>query len=311
MPENSMKLADRISQLSEEIKKTGANRVLLQLPEGLKRQAAEIISQLEGSGLEIVYASDPTYGACDLRVEEARLMQCGAIVHVGHSKFYRHIEAGVPVIYFPWLLDADISGIDFSAIKEGRMGIVTSVQHTHLMDRVKQKLEEAGKEAVIGGQILGCWFENAKKIESSVDALLFVGSGRFHPLGIKSGKPVYTLDLETMEIDKLDAAQFEKRRYANIFRARDAKSFAVLVSTKEGQAELLRKAKRIKDYLQKRGRRAFILVMDEISDEKLAGLQVDAYVNTACPRITDNNFSRPVINATDIELLFEDMPHEA
>lgn len=293
--------------LSEEIKKASAARILLQLPEGLKRNSTEIIAALENNGVEVVYSIDATYGACDLRLEEAKIMKCDAIVHVGHNKFYRDIKSDIPVIYWPWEIESDLTGIEFSEIKENVIGIVTSVQHMNSIEKVKSLLEESGKKAIIGGQILGCWFENAMKIERRVDAFLFVGSGKFHPLGIKSSKPVYTLDLETKKIELLDTERFEKRRYANIFRARDAKSFAILVSTKEGQAELLRKAKQIKDYLQKNGRGACILVMDEINDEKLLGLQVDAYINTACPRITDGDFSKPMINALDVEMLFSEV----
>ena len=300
-------LQSAISGLSEEIAKTNAKRVLIQLPEGLKRNSAEIIAAIEKSGVEVVYSIDATYGACDIRLEEARIMKCDAIVHVGHNKFYRDIKSEIPVIYWPWELESDITGAEFSGIKENVIGIITSIQHKNMMEKVKSRIEESGKTAIIGGQILGCWSGNAAKIERQVDAFLFVGSGKFHPLGIKSDKPLYTLDLETKKIGLLDTKIFEKRRYASIFRARDAKSFAILVSTKEGQSELLRKAKRIKDYLQKYGKGACILVMDEINGEKLLGLQVDAYINTACPRITDGDFSKPMINATDVELLFEEV----
>ncbi len=293
--------------LSAEIKKTNASRVLLQLPEGLKRNSMEIIAAIEKYGVEVVYSIDATYGACDLRLEEAKIMKCDAVVHVGHNKFYRGIKSEIPVIYWPWELESDLTGTDFSPINENIIGIVTSVQHINAIDKVKSLLEESGKKAVIGGQILGCWFENAMKIQPQVDAFLFVGSGKFHPLGIKSDKPLYTLDLETKMIEVLDTEIFEKRKYASIFKARDAKSFAILVSTKEGQSELLRKAKQIKDYLQKNDKRAFILVMDEINDEKLLGLQVDAYINTACPRITDGDFSKPMINALDVEMLFPEV----
>ena len=43
--------------------------------------------------------------------------------------------------------------------------------------------------------------------------------------------------------------------------------------------------------------------MNEITDDKLMGLKVDAFINTACPRITDMPFSKPMINAEDIDLL--------
>jgi diphthamide synthase subunit DPH2 len=39
--------------------------------------------------------------------------------------------------------------------------------------------------------------------------------------------------------------------------------------------------------------------MDEISNEKLECIRVDAFINTACPRIED--LGKPFINADDVE----------
>ena len=67
---------------------------------------------------------------------------------------------------------------------------------------------------------------------------MFIGSGHFHPLALKgTKKPIYVIDVEKKTAEKLDTERFEKRRWANIYKARDARSFAILVSTKEGQKE--------------------------------------------------------------------------
>ncbi len=295
---------DNIHNLIEEIKQRKAKRIMIQLPEGLKMNAAEVIEHMKNSGIDCLFASDASYGACDLRDREAKQMNCDLLVHVGHNKFYRDFSVAVPVLYYPWIIDVNFSGIDFSVIKEERIGIVTNVQHLHMIDEISGKLELAGKKPVIGGQLLGCWSANAVKIENRVDACLFVGSGIFHSLALKTDKKVYGLDLERQKIEMLDLTLQEKRRYAHIFNARNASKFAILVSTKSGQNQLIGNAEKIRAYLEERDKKAFILVMDEIADKKLLGIKADAYINTACPRLLDDSWSKPFINANDVEKIF-------
>lgn len=292
----------QLEKLINEIKNRNAKRIMLQVPEGLRMRATIIVEAIEKEGIDVILSADPTYGACDLADSEAAQMHCDLLVHVGHSKFYRDFETRVPVIYYPWEMDIKLENIDFSAIKERRIGLITTIQHMKLLKEVKEKLEKQGKEVVIGGQILGCWTVNADKLD--VDAYLFVGTGHFHPLGV-NGK-VYSLDLEKMKIDVVDTYLFEKKRFANIYNAKNARSFAILVSSKEGQRELLAAASEIKKKLEQKDKKAFIVIMDEIRDNKLMGIKVDAFVNTACPRLTDDTFSKPFVNAGDIDILLEE-----
>ena len=287
-------------KLVDAVKKTGAKRVMVQLPMGLRTKTAEIAGALKKEGIDATLALNPCYGACDLADEEAKQAGCALLIHVGHSKFYRDFETAVPVIYFPWVQDVELQDVDFSAMKEEKIGLLTTIQHLSILSDVKKSLEAQSKQVVVGGQVLGCWFVNAEKIADSVDAFLYVGSGRFHPLGVR-GKKVYALDIERQEIEEVDTAALEKRRYANIYNATNARTFAVLVTTKKGQNNLIGKAEQLKASIEARGREAFIVVMNEISDMTLAGVRADAFVNTACPRIVEDHFSRPIINADDLE----------
>lgn len=294
----------QIDNLVEEVKKTCTKRVMLQLPAGLKTKATEIAAALEKENIQTILALNPCYGACDLADEEAKQLNCELLVHVGHSKFYRNFETAVPVMYFPWFVDVKIADVDFSIIKEERIGLLTTVQHLTILSETKDMLNSQGKTAVIGGQVLGCWFANADKIAENVDAFLYVGSGRFHPLGVRD-KKIYAFDLEKMKVEPVDPTTLEKRRYANIYNAKDARTFAILVTTKKGQNELLGKAAAIKAKLKAHDREAFVLVMNEINDSALLGIKADAFVNTACPRIVEDHFSKPIINAEDLDKLFE------
>lgn len=295
---------ENISELIQRMRATGKKKFVLQLPEGLKTRATDIISALEKEGFEIIWAADPSYGACDLALEEARVSEAEALVHVGHSKFYVDFETPVPVLYFPWKMNADFDNIDISIIKEKNLGIITTIQHTDILNEAKKFFETKGKTAIIGGQILGCWTLSAEKIEDKVDAFVFIGSGHFHPLAIKDRKkPVYVVDIEKRTAEKLNTELFEKRRWANIYKARDAKTFAILVSAKAGQKELLGVAADIKRKIESAQKQAIILIMDEITEAKLQGIRAGAFVNTACPRILDDTWTRPIINAMDIDLV--------
>src|SRR3989338_4558469 len=285
--------------LVAEIKKTGAKRVMIQVPGGLKVKLTEIITKLEENDITAVASVSPSYGACDLADDEAKQHRCELLVHIGHSKFYRDFTTVVPVLYFPWIVDLELKNIYFSLIAEKRIGILSTIQYVNTLPELKTMLEKHGKEVVIGGQVLGCWFLNAEKISDGVDAFLYLGSGKFHPLGLKN-KKTYILDVEKMSIEIVDRTEIEKRRYANIYNAKDAKTFAILTATKKGQFELLAKAEEIRKRLEENDRNAFILIMHEINDDALAGVRADAFVNTACPRIVEDHFSKPILNPDDL-----------
>jgi len=298
-----------MQDLIDQIKKKKAKKVLVQVPEGLKMKAINLAEDLRREGIEAFLSADPCYGACDLRDVDAKRMGCDLLVHIGHNKFYIDFKTAVPVLYYPYEIKLDsqeLEKTDFSQIKENNIGLVSTVQHTSSLDEIVNILEKSGKKAFIGGQILGCWSTNAQKIEKKVDAFLYIGSGKFHPEGMKTKKPIYTLDVETKKIEKIDFDLMEKRRFAKIYKAKDAKSFAILVSVKGGQKELIGNAERIKKKLEAKDKKAYIVVMDEISENKLLGLKVDAYVNTACPRIAEDHFSKPMLNPEDLQYVLEE-----
>jgi 2-(3-amino-3-carboxypropyl)histidine synthase len=104
-----------------------------------------------------------------------------------------------------------------------------------------------------------------------------------------------------------EIAKQEKRRNGSLLAASEAKTFGILVSTKNGQFNLSG-AQLAKKLLEKKGRRAEIVVANEFSPISLANfLSFDAYINTACPRISDDReaYGKPVVNIADIRRLLE------
>jgi len=282
---------------------------ILQVPDGLKRKVLKIADELG----DVLIDCESCFGACDLAIQEAKILGCEKIIHYAHSKI---LETEIPVEYIELREDYDPIPVlekELNKIKEEKIGLISSLQFLDSLEKAKKFLEEKEKTVIIGkgkfypGQILGCDISSAKTIENEVEAFLYIGSGKFHPLGIalETEKLVYVLDVEKSEITDLKELKekFLKQKYAAIALAKDAKKFGILVSVKPGQLNL-ELAKKIKKKLEEKGKKAYILIFNEIKPEKLEGLELDCYINTACPRIAIENrteFKKPILNIDEIE----------
>ncbi|OYT54425.1 MAG: hypothetical protein B6U72_02575 [Candidatus Altiarchaeales archaeon ex4484_2] len=187
------------------------------------------------------------------------------------------------------------------------VGLLTTAQHLNQMDDVKKILEKAGLRVVDGGQILGCDIKAAKKSIDEVDVYLYVGSGRFHPLSVAyiTRKPVVVANplsdfADTINQEEIDG--LKNARKARIMLAYEANVFGVLVSTKEGQFSP-QEAFKVKKRLENAGRRAFIFTGSEITPDNVLPFKVDAWVNTACPRIVEDFFDKPVLNEGELDMI--------
>ena len=75
-----------LDRITREIKKHKARRVLIQLPDGLKPQAVNIVKELKKhTKAEIFIWAGSCYGACDVPLAEAEKMKVDLIVQFGHS----------------------------------------------------------------------------------------------------------------------------------------------------------------------------------------------------------------------------------
>jgi len=289
-------------------------RVLLQFPEGLKSEALKEAGRLEKEGNEVFVSASPCYGACDVAVDEAKKIGAEKIVHFGHSKFMEIEE--VEVEYKEHFIETDFRPVlekALAELKEAKaIALATTIQHIRQLPQIRRFLESKGKTILIGkgrltrfdGQVLGCDNSAVASIMDKADAVLFFGGGVFHPLGMRGiKKPVIAADPYSGAVRKLNAEleRLERRRRAMFSKAGEAKAFGILVSTKPGQFNI-GIAKQVKDALERAGRRAAILVSNEINLLSLENFRsFDCYVNTACPRLwEDFELTRkPIINAED------------
>jgi len=314
-------------RVKQEILKLGAKRVLIQLPEGLKPEAPRLAKTIEKSGALPIISADPCYGACDLATAEAESLDVDLIIHYGHSKLLKYER--VPTIYVEARATINVDGTVEKALpileKWHKIGLTTTVQHVQTLDAVREILLHAGKIVVIGdsgrlnypGQVIGCDYSNAKSIAKDVEAFLFVGGGRFHALGValSTFKPTIVADPYEERAYPIDerAERVMKQRWASIEEARKAKSTAVLVGLKLGQKRF-DEALSLKRKLEENGKIAFLFVVREVTPEVLIEFPtVDAYVNTACPRISlddASKFPKPVLTANEARVVVGELSWE-
>ena len=168
-------------------------------------------------------------------------------------------------------------------------------------------LAKGGEHTRHAGQVLGC---DAKAAEiEGADAFVYFGGGKFHPLAIATSKPVLCIDPHLGDSYWItdDIKRAERKRTMAIVAASQAKVFGILISSKCGQQNLSG-ARIAKKAVEKKGRKAMLLVANELSPLSLSNfMSFDAYINTACPRINDDTeaYGKPVVDIRDLKRLLE------
>ncbi len=291
-------------------------RILLQFPEGLKQKALEHALRLESEGHEVFISASASYGACDLALDEAKNIKADKLIHFGHGEFHK---VDFNVEYIEYHMDADLSILDKSLdalAKYNKIGLVTTIQHTHQLDDIKSFYERHNKTVIIGkpygfakkkGQILGCDIGSAASIDREVDAFVYFGGGMFHPLGalLSTTKPFIVVEPYTKQIENIDRHReiYRKRSRGRILGSIQAKKFAILVSTKNGQNNT-QLGRLIKEKLSKANLIGEILVANTFDFDALNNMrEFDAFVNTACPRISVDDptrLSKPLLSANEL-----------
>jgi 2-(3-amino-3-carboxypropyl)histidine synthase len=198
-----------------------------------------------------------------------------------------------------------VSDSIINSVKETKIGLISTAQFVLELPRLKKLLEASGKEAIISegrgnpGQVLGC---DAKAAQGDVECFVYLGTGRFHPMraAYETGKPVYMADpLGGVErLSETDLMRSEKKRHARISKVKSAERLGIIVSPKPGQ-QRIKQALLLRESLKSDNKKAFIFIANEIKPENFLGFDVDAWINTACPRISEDHFERPIIDISD------------
>lgn len=202
---------------------------------------------------------------------------------------------------------ADILPILKKVKISGRIGLVSNIQHLHKLEEAKKFL---GEKAIIGGQILGCDVSKALMIKDKVDSYLYIGTGKFHPIGVafKTGKPTYIANPLTNEFSQVSEEEVEeirKETKGKYLKFLHAKKVGILVSIKPGQfhpkqyLDLRQKLDMAETIKRKYNKETYVFVFNTLNYNELNNFpDIGCWVNTACPRIS----YKGVINVSDINL---------
>jgi 2-(3-amino-3-carboxypropyl)histidine synthase len=296
-----------LRKIKEDERYRTARSIAVQLPEGMKRGIRDIVNEFDGK--ELVFIGDPFWGACDIPQNG----KWDLLIQFGHSPI-PNLGSYSNVIFEEIQEDLDFE-LDVTRIPFKSLILTSNVTYSNSLPEIKRKLEESGLEVTLKkgdsrvfypGQILGCNISAARGTENNV---LFIGEGMFHPLGIALGlqeKSVLAFNPKTGEYVDMEKEKrrFLSQRYSAIDFASRSKRFGIIVSTKVGQTRysLARVAYKI---LEEAGKSPFIITLDLVRNEELLNFPAEVYVNTACPRVTIEDygtFSRPVITFYELQM---------
>lgn len=311
----------RIDDALNELRRMGARRIMLQIPDGLKPEVFRIFSRFSKE-FDVVVSGEPFYGACDLgNLSGERSIDC--VVQFGHS-IMPNVNYPVPVIFIEWMLEKklDLGSISLEKIGEGgyrRIGLLCSIQYCDHMVELSEILRERGFTVFIGdadrrmsrpGQVLGCNFSAAHSVSAMVDCYIVVSTGIFHAIGVQlsTSKETFLLDLNSMELTSMreQADLFLRKRYARIEKALDARRFCVAMNTKIGQRRepltrlIIRKIGEL-------GREAVLVTTDNVVPSDFVNMRCDAVIFTGCPRVSmddQEKFPMPILTPPEFLNLF-------
>ncbi|MCR4368311.1 MAG: diphthamide biosynthesis enzyme Dph2, partial [archaeon] len=293
---------------------------IIQIPEGLKQKTTWILDELSGSCKNVFVKMDPCYGACDLPLHDMKVLGADVIIHIGHSAIHKHKD----ILYLPLkykISETELDGAISKLLKElekrkiKNVALIANAQYRDYFAEIKKRLLEKNVNSFVGlgssrianeGQVLGCNYTVVESIEPSIQATVYFGDGYFHPQGLvfSTKKPVIVvnpLHQTVEEIGEANKERFMRRRFAAIALASQAKKFGLIVTIKSGQRQK-EKALELKKQIEARGKKAYLLEMDLVSENYMLGVEVDCLVNTACNRIVlddAQNWKRLIINPTE------------
>lgn len=203
------------------------------------------------------------------------------------------------------------------------IALYASVQFVQNLNAVKEQLAKENiniiasqpKRAHVPSQLLGCdMFHDSFNLSGpqlqSLDAYLYIGDGRFHPLAliytqrdVGTVKEIICYDpmRKAFSILGLDQVKKAFQRYnASLMKFLSARNIGVVISIKPGQEYLKRSFQLEEQYPEKK---FYYFVDDIISFHQLENFNfIEIWVNTACPRVgvdDQEKFAKGVINLTD------------
>lgn len=318
------------ARMREIIREDGPASVALNGPEGMLPQVQRAASSISGEfGIPAYVLGDATWGACDLNMAGARTLAADILFNIGHTVNTERLGRGVYMINAYDDVRFDAVAARAAPVLAGRtVSLLTDSQHLDQVGAVRAALEAGGAAVVVGrgkgqlndGQVFGCEFYPALDAagqgakgggdsgEDAADCNAFMGQSTFHAAGVAlaTGLPTYVLDPYFNEVRDVTefAAGLRKKATLAVYKAAEAESFGVIVGLRDGQMSKTA-GLRVRRELEAAGKRVQLIALTDITSDALRRFSgIDAFVQSACPRIsTDNRFDVPVLSLPQCKAL--------
>lgn len=173
------------------------------------------------------------------------------------------------------------------------IALLYSIQFEGIASQVKDLLKN--NNITLFAQALGC---TRLVFPKDTEALLLIGSGRFHAisLALETKLPIYILEQDRLySLSEREIEKFSKKQKAGYLKFLHSDRVGFLVSTKPGQ-NFLKRA--IKEKNLVKNKKSYLFLGDNINSQEFENFYIDAWVNTACPRL---DMDYPVLNIADLE----------
>lgn len=161
------------------------------------------------------------------------------------------------------------------------IAIAYSIQYSDLAFEIKKILLSKDHKITETIQILGC---SKPKFSKSTQAVLLIGSGRFHAVGLahETNLPIYILESNNLyKTSKGDIDKFKKKQKTAYLKYLNAEKIGILISTKPGQENL----KKAITFKKKSKKNTYLFICNNINKEEFENFNIDSWINTACSRL--------------------------
>lgn len=294
------------------IKEYNPRKILIQIADGLKFLSRYVVDYIESidKNIRAYLSATPSYGACDIPIDEAKALNTDAIIHIGHNPYpYIGYTIGVPVLYINAFYKGSITKKLVKSIinvmedyRDRDFILLASIQYIKLLDKLYNILKNHGYRVIIpgnnvkpllNGQVLGCIYNVVKNTSSN--NYLILTSGLFHGIGVCLTKPsakVFIADIvreEIIDISSLCRKILAKRYYVVSSLINNGfKTATLIIGSRPGQyrpwiIDLLYKK------LVSRDIKVYKAIVSYLDNDRLIALDQalnsDIYVVTSCPRL--------------------------
>lgn len=308
------------------IRKHGAKRVALQMPEGLLIYALVVADILEQfCGVETVVMGDVSYGACCIDDYTARALDCDFIAHYAHSCLVPIDVTAIKVLYIFVTINIDenhlVKTLQKNFARGTQIAAFGTIQFNPTIHSVKATLERDPQHPIYvippqtmplsKGEVLGC--TSARLDKAHISAMVYVGDGRFHLESAMIHNPEipafrYDPYLRKFTTEYYDQQQMISVREDAVRTAASAKKIGLVLGAlgRQGNPATLDK---LEKKFSEAGKHVVKIILSEIFPQKLQMFDdIDAFVQVACPRLLIDwgyAFNKPLLTPYEAMVMLD------